>query len=76
LNRECSPSARRTGSASTPGFRRADENEIGHKGAWSLIRNKTPIVLFEENYHSTEKSGRCMCKEMPVIPVNRVLDKK
>jgi hypothetical protein len=44
-----------------------------------LIRNEKPIVLFERHCHATEKSeaiAHCMCKEMPVIPVNKVVDRK
>jgi hypothetical protein len=44
---------------------------------WSLIHNEKPIVLFERNCLVTEKSEViCMCKEMPVILVNRVVDPK
>jgi hypothetical protein len=41
--------------------------------AWSLIFNKKTIVLFERHWHATEKTGHCMCKEMPVILVNMVV---
>jgi hypothetical protein len=35
------------------------------------------FVLFEKNYHATDKSEAiAMCKEMPVIPVNKAVDKK
>jgi hypothetical protein len=47
--------------------------------AWSLIHNKKTIVLFERHCHATEKSeaiAHCMCKEMPVILVNKVVDRK
>jgi hypothetical protein len=40
---------------------------------------KKPIVLFERHCHATEKSeaiAHCMCKEKPVIPVNKVVDRK
>jgi hypothetical protein len=38
---------------------------------------KKPIVLFERHCHAAEKSrGHCMCKEMPVILVNKVVDPK
>jgi hypothetical protein len=46
---------------------------------WSLIRNEKPIVLFERHCHATEKSeaiAHCMCKELPVIPVNKVVNRK
>jgi hypothetical protein len=37
----------------------------------------SPIVLFEGNCHATEKSEDiAMFKEMPVIPVNLVVDLK
>jgi hypothetical protein len=39
--------------------------------AWSLIRNEKPIVLFERHCHAA-----CMCKELPVILVNKVVDPK
>jgi hypothetical protein len=45
--------------------------------AYSLIHNKKTIVLFKKNCHATEKSEAfAMCKEMPVIPTNKVVDKK
>jgi hypothetical protein len=44
--------------------------------AWSLIRNEKPIVLFDRHCHATEKSVAIACKEMPVIPVNKVVDQK
>jgi hypothetical protein len=40
---------------------------------------KKTIVLFERHCHATEKSeaiAHCMCKEMLVIPVNKVVDQK
>jgi hypothetical protein len=44
---------------------------------WNLICNEKPSVLFEGNCHATEKSEAIVCfKEMPVIPVNRVVDPK
>jgi hypothetical protein len=43
--------------------------------AWSLIHNKITIVLFERICHTT-CTWHGMCKEMPVIPVNRVVDPK
>jgi hypothetical protein len=45
------------------------------KGAWSLILNEKPIVLFEGKL-PCEVRGHCMCKEMPVILGNRVVDQK
>jgi hypothetical protein len=37
----------------------------------------SPIVLFEGNCHATEKSEAiAMCKEMPVIPFNLMVDLK
>jgi hypothetical protein len=44
--------------------------------AWSLIRNEKPIVFFERHCRATEKSGHCMCKELPVILFNKVVDPK
>jgi hypothetical protein len=45
--------------------------------SWILIRNRKPIVLFERHCQATEKSEAiACCKEMPVIPVNRVVDPK
>jgi hypothetical protein len=42
-----------------------------------MIRNKKPILLFERNCHVHEKSEAiASCKEMPVTPVNKVVDKK
>jgi hypothetical protein len=44
--------------------------------AWRLIPNKK-IVLDKKNCHGTEKSEViASCKEMPVIRVNKVVDKK
>jgi hypothetical protein len=46
------------------------------RGLEVLIHNKKTVALFENTtYHATVKS-ECMCKEMPVIPADRVLDKK
>jgi hypothetical protein len=38
-----------------------------------------PIVFLERHCHATEKSeaiAHCMCKDLPVIPVNKVVDQK
>jgi hypothetical protein len=51
------------------------KQRILHTWAWSLIHNKNNCAL-RENCHVTEVRGHCICKEMPVIPVNRVADKK
>jgi hypothetical protein len=41
--------------------------------AWSLIRNEKPTALNEKTV--TDKSKDiATCKEMPVVPVNLVLD--
>jgi hypothetical protein len=34
------------------------------------------IVLFEKTAMECEVRGQCMCKEMPVILVDRMVDKK
>jgi hypothetical protein len=39
-------------------------------------RNKKTIFLFEKTVMQLEVRGHCMRKEMPVILVNRVVDKK
>jgi hypothetical protein len=45
--------------------------------ALSLIHNKKTTVLFERHCHATEKpEAHCMCKELPVVPVNKVVDPK
>jgi hypothetical protein len=42
-----------------------------------LIRNKKTIVLFERNWHATEKSVAIVCARISlVIPINRVVDPK
>jgi hypothetical protein len=44
--------------------------------AWSLIRNKN-IFIYDNIYcHACEVRGQCMRKEMQVIPVDRLVDKK
>jgi hypothetical protein len=46
--------------------------------SWSLIHNEKPIVLFEKRACdcACEVIGPCLCREMPVIPVNWVVDTK
>jgi hypothetical protein len=42
-----------------------------------LILNEKPIVLFEKKLpYDCEVRGHRMCEEMPVIPVDRVVDNK
>jgi hypothetical protein len=43
-----------------------------------ICNEKNPTVLFERHCHATEKSEaiHCVSKEMPVIPVNKVVDLK
>jgi hypothetical protein len=43
------------------------------RGVWSI---KKLIVHFGRNCYATETSGHCMSKEMPVIPINSVVDPK
>jgi hypothetical protein len=45
---------------------------------WSLICNKKKKQLFSLRKlpYDCEDRGHCMCKKMPVILVNRVVDKK
>jgi hypothetical protein len=45
--------------------------------AWSLIRKlKTNCSLWETLPCHWDVRGHCMCKELPVIPVNKVVDPK
>jgi hypothetical protein len=45
--------------------------------AWSLIHNEKNNCSGQENCHATEKSQAIVtCKEMQVIPVNKVVDMK
>jgi hypothetical protein len=53
--------------------------KIAEISDYNIDPGTKPIVLFERHCHATEKSeaiAHCMCKEMPVIPVNKVVDRK
>jgi hypothetical protein len=51
--------------------------DVVKEWAWSLIHNKKNQMFFLRKLpFDCEVRGHCMCKEMPVIPVNRVVDKK
>jgi hypothetical protein len=44
--------------------------------AWSLIRKGKIMFSLRKLPCDCEVRGHCKCKEMPVISVNRVVDKK
>jgi hypothetical protein len=44
--------------------------------AWSFINYKKQVFSWGKLPCACEVRGHCMQKEMPVIPVNRVVDKK
>jgi tetrahydromethanopterin S-methyltransferase subunit A len=41
-----------------------------------LIRNKKTIILTRKLPWDCEVRGHCLCKEMSVIPVNRIEEEK
>jgi hypothetical protein len=44
---------------------------------WSLIHNENTNISGQENCHTTEKAEAIApCKDMQVIPVNKVVDEK
>jgi hypothetical protein len=43
---------------------------------WSLIEKQQKLFSLRIRPSNREVRGHCMCKEMPVIPVDRVVDKK
>jgi hypothetical protein len=48
-----------------------------NKRAWSLIRNeKIQLLSLRDTAMGLRSQRHCMCKEMPVIPVNKVVDQK